>query len=48
MLIKYSEALALLNNLSLGTNEWKGLDYFVSTVPGCKIETIDKGNWSLH
>ena len=48
ILIKYSEDCEGLKSLFLGTAAWKGFDNFVSQVPGCKIETIDNGNFRLH
>ena len=48
ILIKYSEHWAGVNNLFLGTADWKGFDNFVSQVPGCNIDTIESGNFLRH
>ena len=48
ILIKYSVDWAGVKSLSLGTADWKGFDNFVSQVPGCKIETIENGNFLCH
>ena len=46
--IKYSQDWEGVKSLSLGTADWKGLDNLVSQVPGCKIDTIDNGNFRRH
>ena len=48
ILIIYSADWEGVKSLTLGTPFWKGLDNFVSQVPGCKIDTMDNGNFLRH
>ncbi len=48
ILIKYSDDWEGVKSLSFGTLDWKGFDNFVLQVPGCKIETIENGNFLRH
>ena len=48
ILIKNWEDFSLLNNLCSGTNLWKGLDKFVSTVPGWSNVIVAFGKRLAH
>ena len=48
ILIKYSVDCEGVKSLFFGTVDWKGLDNFVSQVPGCNKDTIESGNFRRH